>query len=635
MSGRWILLAAGVLLAACTAEPVRPEQSGKTVIVAGIDGTKVAFDNYKLSWEPTDQLFLSAVGYAQSYLFSYARELGDGKAAFEGDEIALPAPYYAAWPHDCVSYCGGDGFSVYFFREQTVPAGGVSRDHMFLFAKGEDELHFRPAVGLLKFTVKDTDIKYVEIGTVSGAPLAVNSRTNNGAWIEADTGELRIWYGKSDFVVVIPQEGHFVPGEPYYVAVPPGNYAKGISVTLYNEADQQAYKHSYNTLPVEAGKVTNLGEISAEFDVEGLPNYVECGAPINNRYDSDYNPYGLEVGSTFDLGSCVYVSPSKADQSVGYISLDNRIKVTPEGVVSAVEPAIGAVKIYSLVKPSCYRIVYFSFCGFKYNDMYFCIDPDEGTASITNSTYSTTAAADTYSGTVVVPASVYCNGIEYQVTSVMSCAFWNCKNLVKVVLPEGLEYIHTYSFNGCTSLEELNLPSTVKDLPDVSSNSFVGDCPKLSITSKAEGFPVDEYGNLYDERYKKELIWLCEKTTGINAIKDGTTGIGGGDGPLYNSFATVIKFPASLKYDIWVNAFRGDFPNIEEIWVEFDTYEKFETVFKHYRKDSGEWVAGQFSRLKNRNSETPVAVKLSVPAAYVSEYSSAVADYGFSHVVTH
>lgn len=635
MSGRWILLAAGVLLAACTAEPAQPERSGKTVIVAGIEGTKVAFDNYKLSWEPTDKIFLSAEGRGQSYVFSYARELEDGKAAFEGDEIMIPPPYYAAWPHDCVSYSGGDGFAVYFFREQIVPAGGVSHDHMFLFARGENELHFRPSVGLLKFTVKDPDITDIEIETVSGAPLAINSRTNNGAWIEADTGELRIWYGRSPFVVAVPQEGHFVPGEPYYVAVPPGNYAKGISVTLVNEAGQQAFKHSYNTLPVEAGKVTNLGEISAEFDAEGLPYSVDCGAPINNNYYSDYNPYGLTLDATFDLGSCVSVSPSKADQSVGFISMDNRIKVTPEGIVSAVEPAIGAVKVYSLVKPSCYRMVYFSFCGFKYKDMYFSIDPDEGTASITNSTYSTTTAADTYKGTVVVPASVYYNGVEYQVKSVMQYAFWNCHDLVKVVLPEGLEYVHTYSFNGCTSLEELNLPSTLQDLPDVSSNSFVVNCPKLSITSKAEGFPVDEYGNLYDERYKKELIWLCEKTTGTNVIKEGTTGIGGGDGPLYNSFATAISFPASLKYDIWVNSFRGDFPNIEEIRVEFDTYEKFETVFKHFRKDSGQWVAGQFSKLRNGNSESPSPVRLSVPAAYAAEYASAVADYGFSAVVTH
>ena len=635
MSGKWLLPAACLLLAACSVEPAQPEVSAKQTIVAGIEGTRVEFNNYKLSWESTDKIFLSAEGYAQSYIFSYARELEGGKAAFEGDEIMIPAPYHAAWPYDCVSYSGGDGFSVYFFREQTVPAGGVSRDHMLLFARGEDELHFRPAVGLLKFTVKDADIKYIDIGTVSGAPLAVNSRTNNGAWIEADTGELRIWYGKSDFIVVLPQEGHFVAGEPYYVAVPPGNYAKGISVTLYNEADQRAYKHSYNTLTVEAGKVTNLGEISAEFDVDGLPEYVECGAPIYNNHYGSYNPYGLELGSTFDLGSCVYVSPSKADQSVGYLSLDNRIKVTPEGVVSAVEPAIGAVKVYSLVKPSCYRIVYFSFCGFKYHDMYFSIDPDDGSAAITNSTYSTTSAPDTYSGTVVVPASVYCNGIEYPVRGVMKYAFENCKNLKKVVLPEGLTYIRVCSFNGCTSLEELNLPASLKDLPDVSSNSFVLDCPKLTITSKAEGFPVDEYGNLYDERYKKELVWLCEKTTGTNVIKEGTTGIGGGDGPLYNSFAKTISFPASLKYDIWVNSFRGGFPNLEEIKVDFATYDEFETVFGHFRIDSGYSVAGKFSRLRNNNSESPSAIKLSVPAAYVSEYSSAVADYGFAAIVTH
>ena len=100
--------------------------------------------------------------------------------------------------------------------------------------------------------------------------------------------------------------------------------------------------------------------------------------------------------------------------------------------------------------------------------------------------------------------------------------------------------------------------------------------------------------------------------------------------------ATAIKFPASLRYEIWVNAFRGDFPNIKEIIVDFPTYEEFERVFKHFRKDSShEYVAGIFSRLRNHRSETPSAIKLSVPSAYASEYATAVADYGFSSVVTH
>ena len=635
MSGRWILLAAGLLVAACSLEPARPETGAKMTIVADIDGTKVAFDNYKLSWEPTDRIALASEGYGITNEYTYSREREDGKVVFEGDPLGLPAPYIAAWPYDYVQESEGDGFRVYFYNRQTVPAGGVSSDHMFLFATGEDELHFSPAVGLLKFTVKDPAVTQVEIATISDAPLAVNSVYNNGGWIDSDTGRLRILYGESDHVTVYPEEGKFVTGKPYYVAVPPGSYESGITVTLVNDENKEAFKHSYNTLQVEAGKVTNLGELDAEFDAPGLPDYVECSSPILFRHYGFSDPYGLPLDSTFDLGSCVYAGPSSADQGVGFLSLDERLKVTDDGIVSATEPVIGVVKVYSLVKPSCYRMVCFHFGGFAKDGVYYSINPDLQSAFVTNSSFSSDTVEDSYSGTVVIPASVTYNGVEYLVLGVMERAFWKCKNLVKVVLPEGLESIDVYSFNGCTSLEELNLPSTLKYMTNISTNSFVLNCPKLSITSKAERFPVDEYGNLYDDGWNKELIWLCEKTAGTNVIREGISGIGSGDGPLYNSFATAISFPASLKYDIWVNCFSGDFPNIEEIIVEFDTYEKFEAVFKYLRKDSGERVAGQFSRLKNRNSETPSAVRLSVPAAYASEYSTAVADYGFSALVTH
>lgn len=636
MSGRWFLLAAGLLLAACTVEPAQPEPDGKMTLVAGIDGTKVTFDNYKLAWESTDKMFVIEDNKGTSAVFSYKEDVSGGKARFEGNNLASEGPYRAVWPTEAVSYANSDEFVVYFYREQTIPARGVSKYHMFLYGEGGGELHFRPAVGLLKFTVKRSDVKRIRFSTVKAHFIAIDSETTNGASVDLD-GNLVLHYSRTDYMSILPEEGDFVAGEPYYIAFPPGVYDGGLVINLVNEADQEAIKFSYNDLTVQAGKVTNLGELDAEFAKDGLPQYIECDSPIGNySYSSENYPYGLSIDDVFDLGSLVSVYPSKADQTVAYVSMDERLKVTADGVVSATEPVLAGVKVYAVANPDCYRFVYFDFGGLKQNGIYFRIDAERNFAYVTNSSFSTDPVDDSYSGTVTVPASVSYGGKDYPVKTVLENAFSRCSNLVKVVLPEGLDCILPYAFNDCPLLEEVNIPSTLKDMMDVSSNSFANNCPKLSFTSASTIFPVDEYGNLYDEDYKKELVWLCEKTTGVNAIKEGITQIGSGDGPLHESMATAIKFPASLRYEIWVNAFRGDFPNIKEIIVDFPTYEEFERVFKHFRKDSShEYVAGIFSRLRNHNSDSPSAVKLSVPAAYVSEYSSAVADYGFAAVVTH
>lgn len=634
MSGKWFLLAAGLVLAACSLEPAQPESGAKMTLVASLDGTKVAFDNYKLSWEPEDKIYVCDQNYGCHEDFSFAEELPGGRAVFEGDYVGADGPYYACWPVESASYGNSEGIMVYFYREQTAPAGGVDRSHMLLFGKGGTELHFRPAVGLLKFSVKRSDIKYLYLEPIKPAPIAVNSASSNGALIDAD-GNLNILYGRSEWMRFEPEEDHFVPGEPYYIALPPGVYEEGILVSLFNDDDNPAHKFSFNALPVEAGKVTNLGEIDGEFDPEDYPLWIECDDPISSGYAWSGSPYGMPLGESFDLGSLIHIYPHSADQRVRYISMDERLKVTEDGIVSATGPVSSYVKVVSIVNPGCARIVYFDFGGVVKDGIYYRITED-GRAFVTNSSFSSSYTKNSYSGTVVIPASINYNGTDYPVTEVLDCAFYSCPDLVKVVLPEGLLRIHVYAFDGCTSLEELNLPSTLVELSNVASNSFVEDCSRLSITSLSEYYPVDEYGNLYFSGYKEELVWLCEKTTGTNVIREGTMYIGGGTGPLYNSFAKAIRFPLSLTGEIWVNSFRGNFPNLEEIIVDYPTYEEFENIFKHYRIDSPhEYVAGTFSRLRNQRSESPSPIKLSVPAAYVSEYATAVADYGFSQVVTH
>ena len=51
--------------------------------------------------------------------------------------------------------------------------------------------------------------------------------------------------------------------------------------------------------------------------------------------------------------------------------------------------------------------------------------------------------------------------------------FAGCKNLRKVILPEGLKKIRPYAFLHCTALEVIRIPRSVEDIP---SEAFE-DCP--------------------------------------------------------------------------------------------------------------------------------------------------------------
>ncbi len=48
------------------------------------------------------------------------------------------------------------------------------------------------------------------------------------------------------------------------------------------------------------------------------------------------------------------------------------------------------------------------------------------------------------------------------VISIQDCAFYNCSNLIKIELPNGLKNIHSQSFKGCDLIKEITIPASVE-----------------------------------------------------------------------------------------------------------------------------------------------------------------------------
>ena len=69
-----------------------------------------------------------------------------------------------------------------------------------------------------------------------------------------------------------------------------------------------------------------------------------------------------------------------------------------------------------------------------------------------------------YAGEVIIPATVFNDGITYQVTRIGKNAFQGCKELTLIDIPEGITSIGTFAFNGCTQLENVDLPNSLVTL---------------------------------------------------------------------------------------------------------------------------------------------------------------------------
>lgn len=124
-----------------------------------------------------------------------------------------------------------------------------------------------------------------------------------------------------------------------------------------------------------------------------------------------------------------------------------------------------------------------------------------------------------YTGDVTIPSTVTYDGTTYNVTAIGYGAFWGCRNLTSVTIPNSVTSIGELAF-GSTNLTSITLPS---DVTSIGKNAFA-DCSKLtSINIPSKVTSIGEY--TFQRCTSLKRIY-CEPTTPPTLASTALDGIG-------------------------------------------------------------------------------------------------------------
>ena len=116
-----------------------------------------------------------------------------------------------------------------------------------------------------------------------------------------------------------------------------------------------------------------------------------------------------------------------------------------------------------------------------------------------------------YGGDISIPSSVLYNGETYSVTSIGDLAFFYCRNLTSITIPNSVTSIGDDAFSSCDGLTSITIPNSVTSI----GNNAFANC--RGLTSVTIPNSVTSIGN--------EAFWDCDGLTSVT-IPNSVTSIG-------------------------------------------------------------------------------------------------------------
>lgn len=370
------------------------------------DVTKTVLENGRnVYWLPGDRISVSG---AQDAFVASAEEKTE-ITSFSGT-AALSEVYYAIYPYEVVTRWTGNSAIVNVPAEQEAVKGTFADDlniSVAMTTSADLSLAFQNVLGYMKFTV----------GQGSGAIKSLEVKTNGGesisgtAFVSFDPGT---GYGLLESVaqsstVTLSSDSAWEAGD-YYVAMIPGKYTSGLTLTFTDDQGRTAVKTVEKELVLGEGVVQDVGVVSGLiFDGGDTP------PPADDEYINflDHNTETL----------CILNWDTDGDNRLSYAE------------AAAVE-SVGTVFKGSTI---------LSFDEFKYFT---------------------------------------------SVKKLEDNAFYECRQLRKLTLPESVEEIGRYALCMLDAISELVIPAAVKTMAELS----------MTANPSVEKIVVAEGNTVYDSR---------------------------------------------------------------------------------------------------------------------------------------
>ena len=270
-------------------DPVTPGADA-VVYTAYVDGaeTKTSLGAYDevndktaAQWDANDQITIH--NGTQGYTFT-ASEINGGSAKFTyvGNDFNAGEGVMAVYPGCTEADPAAKTVKAYIPTYQGVVAGDYKAEAALAVAYADantSTLNFKNACAILKFTVKENNIKGIEFygnnnEAITGNMLvSLNSdntiKSVGGLDTVFEEGKPEEWTGKGTWIKCYSEDPDwcFNVGETYYAVVAPCNFTKGVSINFFyddgNSGENKVEKVMTTDKPfnLEANTILDLGEL--------------------------------------------------------------------------------------------------------------------------------------------------------------------------------------------------------------------------------------------------------------------------------------------------------------------------------------------------------------------------------------
>ena len=220
------------------------DQDTKTVLVNGKN----------IYWMPGD--CISVCGADRQFVSNATKKT---KITTFSGFSPLSEVYYAVYPYGAVDSWKGNTATVTVPEWQTAKKGSFANNlNISASCTSDSNLSFHNVLGYIKFIVEENSGPVVSVKVTANGGESLSGQAEIS--FDPQTGLPSMTSTSESGSVILYSESALDPGN-YYIAMIPGVYQEGLTLTITTEDDEVVQKSIDSRLVLEAGVVQNIGTI--------------------------------------------------------------------------------------------------------------------------------------------------------------------------------------------------------------------------------------------------------------------------------------------------------------------------------------------------------------------------------------